>query len=378
MASPMTRRCRKIVFRLFLRPATGRRIGERLSRQTPATCWYFILALWGLKSDLVFSMPISKSELSHKLVVPAYRKFCRQNGLNFHFWDELPKGDFNLKVASAELELQMEAMGLFNALKPEYDFYEGNVISFRFSCWDGHFEHTSQPSADFLNQAAQNQRQLEKLERRLEVLCDLLAIFLGICFTINLFRLEKWQSFIPALIMMVLLAAGGCLGWRWWLIKQPRNREKRKHMELQAELRQLRNRLGLAHKALNVKQPSLTDQLEDKLGTALAEHIMARLGDEVDDPEMQRYVLHDINSLMLTAGPGTEIDRRHLKSVSLLESHLIASMQIPAQVLMKELPNRTAAWLAAEPERQSPERPQWAEEGRHLLDQARLNPSSSE
>jgi hypothetical protein len=101
---------------------------------------------------------------------------------------------------------------------------------------------------------------------------------------------------------------------------------------------------------------------------------MNRLGDEADDEEMQRLVLHDINELLLVAGPGADVERRHLKSASLLESHLRACMQIPAQVLLKEFPKRTAAWLNAEPDTQNvEERAAWVESGRHLLDLALTN-----
>lgn len=119
------------------------------------------------------------------------------------------------------------------------------------------------------------------------------------------------------------------------------------------------------------------EQLEEKLGQALAEHVQQRLQNEAADAEMQKYLMKDINSLLLTAGPGAEISRKHLLSPTLLQSHLKASMQLPAQVLARELPKRAAAWLAAEPNHRSPERPQWADEGRWLLDQARLNQDES-
>jgi hypothetical protein len=119
------------------------------------------------------------------------------------------------------------------------------------------------------------------------------------------------------------------------------------------------------------------DVLEDKLATALQEHILNRLPDP-NDKEARRYVLRDVNSLLLTAGPGAEVEPEYLKRPIVLLSHLRASMQIPAQVLAKELPNRTAKWMAQEPDKKSPERPQWAEAGRMLLDQARLNQDESE
>jgi hypothetical protein len=320
-------------------------------------------------------MPIPKSELSPKLVMPAYRHFCRMNSLPFHFWDELPKANFNLKIADAERELHTEAVSLFNALKPEYCFYRGNVVSFKILCCDGNFESAAQPLKDFLLKAAQDQKRLQKLERVVAILCDALALSLGIILTFAWLRYVAWSSFLPDIIPLVVFAVSGSLTWRWLLNTRATRTEQRTRTELQDKLRNLRAKIATTHKTLGVESPLLTaqDQLEDKLGTALVEHILNRLGDEADDPEMQEHVLHDINSLLLTAGPGAEVERRHLKSASLLESHLRASMQIPAQTLMRELPKRTAAWLASEPHWKSPERPRWAEEGRHLLDQARLN-----
>lgn len=124
---------------------------------------------------------------------------------------------------------------------------------------------------------------------------------------------------------------------------------------------------------------SLPDQAQDKLAEALAEHVQARLSeqDQPLDRESLRYLLSDLNGLLGSFGPGAEIQARHLRQApTLLLPHLRSALETPAQVLARELPNRLSQWLKAEPKEQSPERPQWAERGRWLLDQARLSPSN--
>jgi len=118
------------------------------------------------------------------------------------------------------------------------------------------------------------------------------------------------------------------------------------------------------------------DQAQEKLADALSEHVLAREAQEPNDPELRRYLLHDVNDLLAAAGPGAEIQPRLLSHPTQLRDHLRASLEIPAQVLAKELPGKLDKWLAAEPNPDHPERPQWAEQGRWLLDQARLNQSN--
>jgi hypothetical protein len=118
------------------------------------------------------------------------------------------------------------------------------------------------------------------------------------------------------------------------------------------------------------------DRVEEALGTALAEHILNQLPNP-QDKEARRYVLKDINGLLLTAGPGAEVEPMHLQRPTLLQSHLEASMQIPAQTPIRHLPNRLEEWMKSRPSPNSPERAAWAEKGRWLLDQSRLNQDES-
>ena len=132
-------------------------------------------------------------------------------------------------------------------------------------------------------------------------------------------------------------------------------------------------------------ESTLAEQAQEKLGDALAEHVWAREQAEPRDKENRRYLLNDLNGLLSAAGPGAELQPSLLNDPRRLQSHLRASLEIPAQVLARELPNRLKAWLAEEPKPVHPEhgpaesvaaRALWAEKGRWLLDQARTNQSN--
>jgi|TARA_B100001971_G_C17923349_1_gene398949 hypothetical protein len=103
--------------------------------------------------------------LNNELVCPAYRKFCRDNGLNFHFWDELPKEDFNPEISQKELKLHEEAMNLFNRLKPEYDFFNGKVVHFHFTTTSGDFDFDTWEIEDFLKEISEDLRYFRPPEK---------------------------------------------------------------------------------------------------------------------------------------------------------------------------------------------------------------------
>jgi endogenous inhibitor of DNA gyrase (YacG/DUF329 family) len=89
-------------------------------------------------------------KLNNELVIPLFRNFCREYGLNFHFWDELPEGLYDPKIADKEFELVNEAMDLFNRLKPEFSFFRGKIVRFKFTSWDGDFKYVTWVMEEFL------------------------------------------------------------------------------------------------------------------------------------------------------------------------------------------------------------------------------------
>lgn len=94
--------------------------------------------------------------LNNELVVPAYRKFCRDNRLNFHFQDELHKEAFSPEIAHKEFELHEEAMNLFNRLKPEFNFFNGKVVHFHFTTTSGDFDYQTWEIEDFLKDISED------------------------------------------------------------------------------------------------------------------------------------------------------------------------------------------------------------------------------
>ena len=111
-------------------------------------------------------------ELNRELVVPAYRSFCAELDLPFHFWDELPHSEFDEKIGSGEFGLHNEAMNLFNALKPEFVFFKGDVVSYQFTDWGGDFQYDRTPVDQFLAETADRLFYLQHLEKRFQVLCS--------------------------------------------------------------------------------------------------------------------------------------------------------------------------------------------------------------
>ena len=124
-----------------------------------------------------------------------------------------------------------------------------------------------------------------------------------------------------------------------------------------------------------MNREQLQDLACDRFATALTESILADHEKDDLDSESIRYMLHDLNDLLraLHAGPGAEVQPRFLRDPAKLEAHLRSALELSAQLLAKELPNRLKAWLAEEPKPSHPDRPAWAAHGRWLLDQARLS-----
>jgi hypothetical protein len=131
-------------------------------------------------------------------------------------------------------------------------------------------------------------------------------------------------------------------------------------------------RLSLRHNMTASKHhnQSLAEQAQPKLGEALAALALAQEAENPRDPESRRYLLHDLNDLLVRAvGPGAEVFSNQLNDPDQLTRHLRASLEIPAMELARALPNRLTTWMREEPQANSPNRLEWAEKGRWLLEQ---------
>jgi len=300
-------------------------------------------------------------ELRDGLVFPAYRQFCRDNGLD---------------IQEADEKLHAEAMDLFNQFKPHYTEFRGQVVQFRLGSWGGGFDRTVQPMEEFLSQVVQDQAKLAKLEKWFEIIADTGVISLALVCMVGIDRLTK--DALPDWIVAVVFMSVGGLTWRWFFLIRPKKLEEKKQATLKVQLEQLRQKLVAKQLAIQVKRHGLAEAALPKLADALAEHIMSREAEEPEDGEHRRYILADINNLLKMAGPGAELEQHFLGDPNQLRSHLRASMEFPAQMLAMSFPNRLQTWLRAEPMPKHPDRIHWAEEGRYLLDKVSLNPGTSE
>jgi len=105
-------------------------------------------------SDDIEKWEKERQELNNELIVPAYRRFCKEFNLPFHFWDELPEGSHNAKISLAENTLHREAMNLFNRLKPQFVIFKDRIVTFRFEDWAGDFKYKTWSIDNFLDETS--------------------------------------------------------------------------------------------------------------------------------------------------------------------------------------------------------------------------------
>lgn len=168
-------------------------------------------------------------QLNNELVVPWYRRFCREYGLPFHFWDELPGEEFDPKVAEAELLLHKKAMDLFNHLKPEVTLFKDKIVRFQFKSWDGEFSYTTWSVNEFLAKASDELFYLRNLEERFEKVVATLVIlsssvaFVGGLWLALRFLPNQLAIYLPPVLVGLIPAIG--LGY--WLMQTLRGVRKR-------------------------------------------------------------------------------------------------------------------------------------------------------
>ncbi|KXK27603.1 MAG: hypothetical protein TR69_WS6001000047 [candidate division WS6 bacterium OLB20] len=118
-----------------------------------------------------------KKSLNNNVVVPQFRSFCKENGLEFMFWDELPHESFDARFSLDQKKLITEAMDLFNIYKLRYAYHEGRVYTYHFTTWAGDFSFDSYSIEEFLEHAGKTKYKEEKLNTWLTKLLSL-AFFL--------------------------------------------------------------------------------------------------------------------------------------------------------------------------------------------------------
>jgi len=129
-----------------------------------------------------------RGRLNNEIVVPSYRRFCKEHGLGFHFWDELPEGEFDPEISEKERKPHEEAMNLFNALKPEFIIFGNSIVWFRFTDWGGDFTYRAWSIQEFLDEAAARiakakvwERQAQNAVGIISAIVVLLFVFWFLC-----------------------------------------------------------------------------------------------------------------------------------------------------------------------------------------------------
>lgn len=153
-------------------------------------------------------------DLNNELVVPAYRRFCEEFNLPFHFWDELPKDSFNPEISDIELDLHKEAMDLFNKLKPELLLFKDKIVRFQFTSWDGTFSYDLWPIHDFIEKTSDELFYLKNLENRFKIVSSILTFGSSfVVFVATTFLLGKFppQNFLSEYSLLLGLGLGSVL-----------------------------------------------------------------------------------------------------------------------------------------------------------------------
>lgn len=198
-------------------------------------------------------------DLNNELVVPAYRQFCRANGLNFHFWDELPEKEFDLKTSRRELEFHKEAMDLFNRLKPEYHLFRDNVISFQFISWGGDTARETKRIEEFFQEHASLKAKVGEQENHITTLEVIIFILLLLVFI-------GFQKLLPAIPVWIELGGSVLLIWglHVWFRRRPVRKKDRDIEMAQKQLAQLREKINQSSSTSNPIRQSANNGLEIK------------------------------------------------------------------------------------------------------------------
>ena len=178
-------------------------------------------------------------ELRAGLIQPAYREFCRDNGLE-------------TDAAELDFELYAETISMFNQLKPHFSEYKGQVVQFQLWSWNGDFNRTVQPMTEFLAQAAQNQARLARFEKWFAIIADTCVFLLALVCAMEIDRLAKVA--LPGWLVTVVFIIAGGFTWRWFFFTRPKKLKEIKQAALESQLSQLRQKLVAKRLASQIKR----------------------------------------------------------------------------------------------------------------------------
>lgn len=235
-------------------------------------------------------------ELNNDLVVPAYRRFCEELRIPFHFWDQLASA-FDPEIALKEDSLHKEAMDLFNRLKPELVLFKDHVVSFHFTDWGGGFTHTKVPLADFLETAADDAFFLEKLRSRFELVTGALAILIGFCAAALVTWLtSRWIE------RFELFVFGGVLLWVSISLGKRIKRLPR-HIVDDGRLNNVWERLKSLRRRLDEIRGSKPNPLDEQRSVRLGMLVLGELSETMEPEQIRRLVRRLQSNLRLVRPP---------------------------------------------------------------------------
>jgi len=184
--------------------------------------------------------------LNNEVAVPAYRKFCKENNLNFHFWDELSEEEYNFDIRYKELELHKEAMNCFNILKPRFILHENKIYEYYFDEWRWKISFNSWEVEEFLKQSDEFSIKISYLKKQLDWALSFIGI-VAVIISVGLAVLFAYLFFGS-----VLASVGFVLGFLiplflFYIISKkyfssPVNEDNKKIVEVNEKLEKLRLR----------------------------------------------------------------------------------------------------------------------------------------
>jgi len=225
-------------------------------------------------------------ELNNELVVPAYRRFCEELNLPFHFWDELPKDSFDPEISHDEFELHKKAMDLFNKLKPELVLFKDKVVRFQFTSWDGSFSYDVWPIQDFIEKVSDELFYLKNLEKRFKIVSSILAFGSSfLVFVATVFLLGKFSpwDFLSQASIWLGIGLGGVM---YYLLMRQINEMPRRIID-DGRLEGVADRIHSLREQLAKIRGSRPDPLRQK---RLGSLILEELQQSMSPTEIEKFV----------------------------------------------------------------------------------------
>lgn len=155
-----------------------------------------------------------RTKFNNEIVVPEYRKFCRENELKFHFWDEIPEGKNDYEIYIKESELHKESMVCFNNLKTPFVYNGKRISRYNFEDWSGGIKRETWNEDDFFNETAELKEKYKVVEDQMKkLLMILMILFIAIVFFLSAYLMKFYFGEIykfPLFVFGIIFPAWLC------------------------------------------------------------------------------------------------------------------------------------------------------------------------